>query len=770
MKNYKSFRILLWLMAFLLIFSTFASPQMRDYRIHDRGMLHETVYNTGTIARGYQYGQAGEQTDVPLMEWPSRSRTVIEGIEYSGQHNTVGAGIYISANVKGNPGWDNRLFALCGGSGTDTPELPFGVWSFPISLDEIENFPLIAGSDGQGVLNSNYNPNEAEEIIIAKWATPVGITVTRTSRSWSYPDFDDMIIYEYVFEYTGDTDGRPGTIELDETLVDVLIHFQYTLVPSMLGLQRNYGAFNIDYFSRADHMSFYDFDYWLYFPMALRTGAPDEATGYLAAHPEPNKDLFRLFSETGLNGGGLLSPQAPGYCVLKYDTTHLSIVDPENSDLNESEAANILNTDAYGEYFEIDENKHIKQPWNIKTGTANHRSSKIMVNCMTMVERWGGKWTNEFTADYGAPNEKGEITPDGSRWLGRGYMTPTSAYNGASSITGFGPYTLNLGDKIEFAVAEVVGYGASTPKKLMTKEPYTSAPSWNKKVVIGGETMTEHYLDDYGYPDYVNSDVITVNQVAHKAFEAYLGKTIPFDTLEQRPAGDAMWPESNPLPSENPDKYKIPVRVPAPIILVKNTARATVEVSWNKAAENFAHPRLTGTIVGYNLYRSNAGMGPWNLLKSFDVGAINNEGLYYYEDDDEYFRLGDSRYYAVTSVDDYGLESAKTNITFHTKNVAAVKLLDQVYAVPNPFVSKSGFEGIGMEDAVGFYGLPEKCTIKIFSYAGQLVETIHHDADRFSTAWFQITRNRQDIASGVYVYVVETPDGDRTTGKLIVVK
>ena len=72
--------------------------------------------------------------------------------------------------------------------------------------------------------------------------------------------------------------------------------------------------------------------------------------------------------------------------------------------------------------------------------------------------------------------------------------------------------------------------------------------------------------------------------------------------------------------------------------------------------------------------------------------------------------------------------------------------------------------------AIGFYGLPEKCTIKIYSYAGQLVETIEHDADVFSKAWFQVSRNRQDIASGIYIYVVTTPEGDQTTGKLVIIK
>ncbi len=757
-------------MAFLLIFSNHVFPQMREYRIHDRGMLHQTVFNTGTIARPYQYGQAGEQTDVPLMEWPSRSRTVIDGIEYPGQHNMIGGGVYVSANVKGRPGWENRLFALCGGIGTNTPELPLGIWSFPLSIEEIENFPIIAGADGQGMLNPEYNPDEAEEIIIAKWATPVGITITRTSRAWSYPDFDDMIIYEYEFEYTGDTDGRPETIERDTTLVDVLIHFQYTFAPSMLGLQRNYGSWSYDAFNRADHMSFYDYDYWLYFPLALRTGATDEATGYLAAHPDPNKDFFTLFSETGFNGGGLLSPQAPGYCILKYDTTHLAIVDPDNPGLNESQKVNYLAKDLNNQIYELDENKHVLQPWNLGTQTGNTRSSKIMDRCTTVRERWGGLWTDDFINQYGSPDRKGFIPPEGNIWKGRARNTNTSAYNGCNCNTGFGPYTLELGDKIEFSVAEVIGYGASENKKFMTKEPYSAAPSWNKKVVIDGETMTENYLDDYGYPDYINSDVITVNQVAHKAFEAYLGKTIEFDTLKQGPAEGMMWPETNPLASENPDKYKIPVAIPAPVTIVRNTSMATIEILWNRAAEDFTHPRLTGTVVGYNLYRSNSGMGPWTLLKSFDLGEVNSEGLYFYVDDDEDFRLGDSKYYAVTSVDDQELESGKSNITFHTKNVAAADKFIDVYAVPNPFISKSGLEGIGMEDAIGFYGLPEKCTIKIYSYAGQLVETINHDADKFSTAWFQVTRNRQDIASGVYVYVVETPEGEKTTGKMIVIK
>ena len=98
MRNIRNFT--LYICTFCIISGLVNSglTQVREKRIHDRGMLHETVFNTGTIGRPYQYGDAGNLTTDPLMEWPSRSKTVIDGIEYSGQHNIVGGGMYVSAN------------------------------------------------------------------------------------------------------------------------------------------------------------------------------------------------------------------------------------------------------------------------------------------------------------------------------------------------------------------------------------------------------------------------------------------------------------------------------------------------------------------------------------------------------------------------------------------------------------------------------------------------------------------------------------------------
>lgn len=717
-----------------------------EFCIHNRGMLHETVFNTGDIGRPWTYGSEGNKTNNPLMEWPSRSFTVVDGTRYSGQHNLLGGGMYMAANPDGRPGMENRIYALCGAVGTGAgSETILGRWSFPQFIEKHENYPIL--SDGS--LNPDYDPDDAEEIIVAKWGTPLGITVTRTSRAWSYPDYDDLIIYEYELEYTGDTDGNPVTIEQTTTLKDFMALFIYGFAPSMYGYQRHYQEWKYESgIYRGDQNNFWDADYWLSFNMNLRTNITDES---IFGKREPNKELFLEFSRTGKNGGGLCSPQAPGFCMLYYDTNHLAYVDTMESAQNESEVVDVLRT-VGGVYFELDENNHIKQPWSNKVSTGNTRSSKMTVESINTNKRWSGVYS-EGSATW--PN------PPSERWIGRAAYNYRQSVDAGQKHIVFGPYTLHRGDKLYYSLAEVVGYGARAGKMIeggQTLNQWAATPSWNRRVKFGSEVVTEHYLDDFGYPDYVNSTVITVTDVAHKAFQAYLGS----DSIAV-----PVWPEDNPRHGS----YQIPVPAPAPIITLVNKQDGRIRISWNTAAEHFTHPRLMGKLEKYYIYRSDAGMGPWHLLDSLFVGNINTENEYEYYDDDPVFKLGETRYYSVVSVDEQGNFSGRTNITKHAKNVAAVEKMQEVFVAPNPFNIESGFGGkVGSEDKIGFYGLPERCTIRIYSYAGQLIQTIEHDEPVYTTAWFQVTRNEQEIASGIYIYVITTPDGDKKSGKFIIVK
>lgn len=731
--------------------------QAQEFRIHNRGMLHETVFNTGEIGRGWVQGGLGDKTNVPLMEWPSNSKTIVNGISYDGQHNIIGAGVYLGANFYGQSGRDKRVYSFCGAVGSGNgAEVSYNKWSFPISINRTENYPVLA----DGTLNPTYNPDEAEEIITAKWASSLGVTITRTSRAWSFPDYDDMIIYEYEFVYNGDTDGKPATIEQTAQLRDFMVCFNYGFGPSMYGYQRNYQTWKYTGgMYEGDQNTFWDSDYWLAYNMDNKTGT----NLFAAGKPDPDKTLFRKFSQTGENGGGMCSPQAPGYAMLYYPLNHLAIVDPVDTSRNESDYAKLL-VSATARANEIDANGHIKQPYHNKITTGVVSSSKIIAGAH--LNPYDGRWSGTIGANDAGPAAVNPLF-DITQWTGRGNFNKGQTAQACAKLFVTGPYTLHIGDTLRYAYAEVCGYGAQAKKWIQGGQSTTQwfqNPSSDKKVVIDGETLTEHYLTDFGYPDYVNSkrdslgipSVANVQQVAHKAATAYLGHepTLP------------IWPESNPATGS----YKIPVPCPAPGIKIFNTPTADIKLEWNGNVEKFVHPRLMGKLTNYKIYKSKAAMGPWQLISTVPAGPIGNDNSYQYLDTATDFKVGESRYYSITSVDDKGNESGKTNMTQFAKLVAAVGKMGKVYVVPNPFVSDSHYAG-QQPNQIGFFGLPAKCTIRIFTYAGQLVETIEHNANSYSeTEWVQISKNRQEIASGLYLFVVTTPEGDLSKGKFVVIK
>ena len=739
----------------LLVAALFAQPtsaqELRDKRVHSRGMLHETIFNTGEIGRKWFYRDHDITLD-PLMEWPGNSATVIDGLQYSGQHNIIGGGVSISANYDGTNIFDltQRLYAFCGSSGQHIPITVAGVYAFPISIERVENYPLL----DDGSLNPAYDPNEAEEIITSMWHTNTGITVTRTSRAWSYPDYDDLIIYEYTFENTGDTDGD-GVANTNETLYELLIGFHYGVAPSMFGFQRWYGTWEYDFMYKNDLRGYFDRHRWLRYVVNIGNGVDAD----FAQSGKPDPKYFAPFAQSGEQGGGLGSPQTPGIQMLYYDRTHLA-----------TKGNSIGLDDRIANRFMVDEDGKLKQPFMNKVESGNAREDKMRPKLVPYT-RWSGTYT-PYREQVWAPPE-GTEDPDSVRWTGRGAYNFRQSYKAVGHHIVFGPYILPFGEKIEFSLAEVVGYGATDGpgewdeggglgEVIDEQMPWHEVPHFHDRVIdpSSGSTLTENYVGEYGYPDYVNSEIRTVKDVADMAYNAYTGNppVLPY------------WPEDNP-----PDGvYQVPSPPPAPILRITSNAQAHSVIRWGTAQETFSHPRLTGPVSSYRVYRSEAAIGPWSQLADVPVGSgsyTNDNGDYEVIDDGT--TVGESQWYAVTSVDAQGNESGKTNLEQVTASLGPVDNLAEVHAVPNPFYLDSGFSGGGAGDAarrIGFYGLPERATIDIYSYSGQLVETIEHDVAQYSTAWFQVTRSDQEIASGVYFFVVRTPEGATSRGKFVVIK
>ncbi len=112
---------------------------------------------------------------------------------------------------------------------------------------------------------------------------------------------------------------------------------------------------------------------------------------------------------------------------------------------------------------------------------------------------------------------------------------------------------------------------------------------------------------------------------------------------------------------------------------------------------------------------------------------------------------------------------------------AALDQLDDVYVVPNPYIKGRNPDGWDLipsrADPTGtkvyFVGLPtEECTIDIFSLSGDLIQTLHHDGSLEGAGgvpWNLVSRNGQDIVSGVYIYQVRC-GGNNKVGRFVIVR
>jgi hypothetical protein len=100
-----------------------------------------------------------------------------------------------------------------------------------------------------------------------------------------------------------------------------------------------------------------------------------------------------------------------------------------------------------------------------------------------------------------------------------------------------------------------------------------------------------------------------------------------------------------------------------------------------------------------------------------------------------------------------------------------------VWVVPNPYRENASWErqpviGDAFTRHVDFMGLPRaKARIRIYTLAGDLVQTIDHDGSNGDgeAAWNLITRNGQDVQSGMYLFTVESALGHQV-GRFVLIR
>lgn len=178
----------------------------------------------------------------------------------------------------------------------------------------------------------------------------------------------------------------------------------------------------------------------------------------------------------------------------------------------------------------------------------------------------------------------------------------------------------------------------------------------------------------------------------------------------------------------------------------------------------------------------------------------------YYKSEILYPRKGIEYYIAVTAYD-RGIPSndlnfletgrdADANMRVFFTGTLAKENMDKIMVVPNPYIGHSSFDGRRENDDKGdksrriwFVNLPKRCDIRIYTLAGDLVQTLKHDGapitdiitiSKASTAgvaadgmecWDLLSKHQQIIAPGVYLYSVENKaNGDVKVGKFVIIK
>lgn len=216
---------------------------------------------------------------------------------------------------------------------------------------------------------------------------------------------------------------------------------------------------------------------------------------------------------------------------------------------------------------------------------------------------------------------------------------------------------------------------------------------------------------------------------------------------------------------------------------------------------------LTGEVDGFTLLAQFDKINElgYNIgLEAIYEPTIIDGDTMHYKFVDEGVLNGWPYYYAVTAYDrgdpDTNLDPLASSINLNKQLIYAGKVgtdfeddsIDEVGVYPNPYRASATWDGSKeRERLIWFTNLPPRCTIRIYTIAGELVDTIRHESDSYGGgdidlldrigngdgqfsggehAWDLVTESDQAIATGMYLYTVEDDNGNVKRGKFMVIK
>jgi len=244
--------------------------------------------------------------------------------------------------------------------------------------------------------------------------------------------------------------------------------------------------------------------------------------------------------------------------------------------------------------------------------------------------------------------------------------------------------------------------------------------------------------------------------------------------------------------------------IPAPIMEIEeyleNGITTGLVIEWDRSSED------STSFLGYRIQKS-AGRNADNQFNWQPLGLgtyIDSVGSAswpppYNEDSTKYkiidtdIVMGFDYYYSVQSLSvDPIFGVIESNLLSNTKAVIPgtppAANLDNVKVVPNPYVGSTRWDNPRPGDnspwqhRLQFINIPGDATVKIFTLDLDFVAEVKAgESARISTdfpaapnygvaEWNLITRNNQEAAPGIYIFVVESPSAGEKVGKFVIVR
>lgn len=429
--------------------------------------------------------------------------------------------------------------------------------------------------DYDDALDKVDNNQVADRVMMNRFHTSIGVSVTRKVLAFSQQYNDNYYIYEYTFKNTGIIDGS-GQQKLDKTLTGVIFYMQHRLAYSGMSVSAtgayfwlsggNWGRNTINDVMRKDGPTpgefRADFSYWG--PMSTTAfGSPSADIG----GPGPNATAVTQLAATEFGGT----------VVLHADK---SSTDPTD-DITQPTTTKYVGSD---------------NPVDLQPSQYNE-------NLMTQ------KYTIYLTGGHYAQTQADQVGKDANGW-------PTNYANiwgtdagGYKSTQGFGPYTLAPGDSIRIVVAECVAGISWNNACEVAKNWFANDPS--KFVLPSGYAAKKGYTTTTDKNEYKNAWVFS-------------GKDSLFQTFRRAIANY----NSN---------YAIPQPPPPPDLFQVNSGGDRIKIKWSNSAESSPHfdgYRLfrsegkTDTTYGDPVFECGKSTG--NLVNSYDDQSAKRGSNYYY--------------------------------------------------------------------------------------------------------------------------------------------